>query len=75
MLYFGFICRYWEVFQRLVVLGWTDDARDLLYSHSEVHSVEEQLSRYDEVNADACPSLFIAPVLRWLHMSLTSIRM
>ena len=57
VLHFDFICRYWHVFQRLVVLGWTDDARDLLYTHSEVHAVEEQLSRYDEVR--------VAPALPW----------
>ena len=30
--------------QRLVLLGWTDDARDLLYVHSDIHSTEERYS-------------------------------
>ncbi|KAL3146174.1 hypothetical protein ABBQ32_002884 [Trebouxia sp. C0010 RCD-2024] len=39
---------YWQVFQRLVLVGWVDDARDLLFSHSELHAPEEQLSRFDK---------------------------
>lgn len=48
-----FTCRYWQVFQRLVLVGWVDDARDLLFSHSELHAPEEQLSRFDKVKAAA----------------------
>lgn len=65
------MCRYWQVFQRLVLLGWTDDARDLLFAHSEVHADEEQLSRYEKVKAQPCPSLFTGSLLHWLDMPLT----
>ncbi|KAL3157295.1 hypothetical protein ABBQ38_001525 [Trebouxia sp. C0009 RCD-2024] len=37
-----------QVFQRLVLVGWVEDARDLLFSHSELHAPEEQLSRFDK---------------------------
>ena len=43
------VCRYWQVIQRSVLLGWTDPARDLLYSHSEGQAVEEELSRIGQV--------------------------
>ena len=59
------------MFQRSVLLGWSDDARDLLYAHSEVHADEEQLSRYDKVKARPCPSLFIDSLLHWLHTPFT----
>ena len=43
--------RYWDVIQRLVLIGWTDDARDLLYVHSDAkaededrHSMQAQVS-------------------------------
>ena len=33
--------RYWDVIQRLVLIGWTDDARDLLYVHSDAKAEDE----------------------------------
>lgn len=41
--------RYWHAFQRSVLVGWIDDARDLLFSHSELRATEEQLSGFDKV--------------------------
>lgn len=39
---------YWQVIQRLVLVGWTDDARDLLYVHSETQSTEDRQSMQAE---------------------------
>lgn len=64
------MCRYWQVIQRLVLLGWTDNARDLLYSHSEGNAVEEELSRYNQVTIGPCPTLFRGSWLHQLDMSL-----
>ena len=57
-----FACRYWQVFQRLVLLGWVDDARDLLFSHSELHAPEEQLSRSDKVKHASAALALCLPV-------------
>lgn len=65
------MCRYWQVIQRSVLLGWTDNARDLLYSHSEGQAVEEELSRHDQVTTGLSPTLFRESLLHWLDMSLT----
>lgn len=48
------------MFQRLVLVGWVEDARDLLFSHSELHAPEEQLSRFDKVK-DAAAAPFALP--------------
>ena len=50
--------RYWQVIQRLVLIGWTDDARDLLYVHSETQSTEDRQSMQAEVLQLLC-SLFM----------------
>lgn len=43
-------CRYWQAFQRLVLLGWTEDARDVLYVHSDLPDAEERLLQQNKVS-------------------------
>ena len=43
-------CRYWPAVQRLVLLGWTEDARDLLYVHSDLQDAEERLLQQNKVS-------------------------
>ncbi len=55
--------RYWQVIQRLVLIGWTDDARDLLYVHSETQSTEDRQSMQAEVPQLLCCCLCAHSVL------------
>ena len=41
--------RYWEAIQRCVLLGWTEDARDLLFVHSDLQDAEEGMSQQTKV--------------------------
>lgn len=39
---------YWQAIQRLVLVGWTADARDLLYLHSDMQAAEDRHSMLAE---------------------------